>query len=162
MSKSITLRNGNITVVDDEDYLFLTKHKWRELYSASGIYAVRNVWIKGKGCRPTLLHRDVMGSSDKSRQVHVDHINRNTLDNRKTNLRICTSSQNSMNSTRVWGLSNYRGVHWDKERSKWKAQLKFNGKHYNLGRFATELEAAIAYDVKAKELCGEFYVSVLP
>lgn len=83
----------------------------------------------------------------------VDHINGNKLDNRRSNLRICTQSQNLNGRNTNKG---YIGVSWDKFRGKWKANI---GKDYQkifLGRFDTAEEAARVYDEKAVELFGEF------
>lgn len=93
---------------------------------------------------------------------YVDHINRNPLDNRRENLRICTKSQNHMNREKRKTYrgrkptSKYKGVHLDRTRNKWMARVVDHGKHVNLGRFDSEIEAAKAYNKAAKEHYGEF------
>lgn len=74
--------------------------------------------------------------------IEVDHINHNTLDNRKQNLRICTKFKNQQNKTN--NTSGYIGIVWDKSRNKWKATVEYKCKRYNLGRFETKEEAIIA------------------
>lgn len=88
----------------------------------------------------------------------VDHINGNTLDNRRSNLRFATKSQNSINSTKSSGVSNYKGV-WFRQRKKpWVAEINKDGIKYYLGSYSNEVEAALAYNKKAVELFGEFAV----
>lgn len=101
-----------------------------------------------------LLHRLIMNAKDNE---YVDHINFNKLDNRKCNLRICSKAENTQYqqiSTR--NTSGYKGVSWDKENNKWYAQIKTNGKHFNLGRFDNKHEAAKAYNIAAIHMFGEF------
>ena len=89
--------------------------------------------------------------------MHVDHINGNPLDNRKSNLRICTNAENQRNKG-VYknNKSGYKGVHWFKRDKKWQAQIKHNNKSIHIGLYEDKEEAARAYDKKAKELHGNF------
>lgn len=105
---------------------------------------------KGK---PESLHRAVMGFPN----LHVDHINKNKLDNRKINLRLCTHSQNMANKElRSTNTSGYKGVIWYKPTKKWRATIKAQGKFYHLGYYRTKEAAALAYNKKALEVFGEF------
>ena len=79
--------------------------------------------------------------------MEVDHINHNKLDNRKSNLRICTHQQNCMNVS-----DNVKGIHYDKSRNKWMAHIK--GK--NLGRFNTKEEAIEARKQAEMDYFGEY------
>ena len=100
------------------------------------------------------MHRVIM---DAPKGMHVDHINGNGLDNRRENLRLCTNSQNHMNrKTHRDSSSKYKGVSWNKRNSKWQAYIGSGIKRKNLGYFASESDAAKAYDIKAKECFGEF------
>lgn len=85
----------------------------------------------------------------------IDHINNNPLDNRKSNLRIVTARQNSMNCKSRKGSSKYIGVSFDKKSKKWKAQIRPNGKQIYLGRFDDEIEAAKVRDIATKKYFGE-------
>lgn len=98
-------------------------------------------------------HRFIM---DAPKGVLVDHINHNTLDNRKINLRLCNRSQNMWNRKRSCGVSKFKGVHWCNERQKWRTQIYLNNKRVHSRRFKCEKQAALFYNEKALELFGEF------
>lgn len=101
------------------------------------------------------IHRLIMGVTDKD--IVVDHINHNGLDNRKSNLRICTSGQNTCNClTSKNNKSGHKGVYWSKERKKWCAQISINNKTKGLGRYDTIEEAIEAREKAAKEYYREF------
>lgn len=101
------------------------------------------------------IHRLIMGVTDKN--IVIDHINHNGLDNRKSNLRICTSGQNTCNClTSKNNKSGHKGVYWSKERKKWCAQISINNKTKGLGRYDTIEEAIEAREKAAKEYYGEF------
>ena len=100
------------------------------------------------------LSRVIMGCPDN---LVVDHIDGNTRDNTRANLRVCTQHQNTMNSRKTAGNSTgYKGVTLVKCYNKYKAQLTFNGKNIQSHLFKTAEAAAKWYDEKARELFGEF------
>lgn len=87
----------------------------------------------------------------------IDHINGVTGDNSLVNLRTYTGSENIRNSTkRCDNTSGYKGVHWDKEKRKWRTQIGHGRKIIHLGRYKDIKDAAMAYNKKAVELFGEF------
>lgn len=89
----------------------------------------------------------------------VDHINKDKLDNRRSNLRICTQKQNGGNASKAKTrkfTSKYKGVYFDKERNKWIAKIKRNHRNIWIGRFDTEKEAAKAYNIQARIIFREF------
>lgn len=89
--------------------------------------------------------------------MHSDHINGNRLDNRRENLRVCTQGENNRNKAKYRNKSSqYKGVSWDSTNKSWYAQIIINKKHYSLGHYRNELEAAKAYDEGAKKHHGEF------
>ena len=109
---------------------------------------------KKKKTKSLFLHRYLVNA--KSGEM-IDHINMNTLDNRKCNLRLCNKSENGCNRDRpINNKSGYKGVSWDKKRKKWRAYITKNRKRYELGSFSKIQEAYAAYCKAAKELHGEF------
>jgi len=152
--RKIILTQGKYALVDDRDFEELSKFKWTYAISSDSGYAIRRV----NGVSKTIyMHREVLGTTDDRRNKFTDHINRNGLDNRRENLRICNHSQNAMNSKlRRGSKSGIRGVSWDKISKKWYAQLCHQGRNYALGRFNTKEKAQEVYQTKARELFGEF------
>lgn len=87
----------------------------------------------------------------------VDHINRNTLDNRRENLRICTYSENNINR-KTKSSSGYRGVYQEGLHNKWRVQIHFRGNSMRIGGFKTKERAAVAYNNIASRMYGKFAV----
>lgn len=147
--KYIELTQGKFALVDDEDYKFLNKWSWS--YSTYG-YAIRSSPAPKK--QIIWLHRQIMNCP---KGLFVDHINGNPLDNRKSNLRICSHKQNMQNIIKKKSHSSlYKGVVWVKERKKWVAAIHLNYKRFYIGGFENELHAAMAYDLWAIEFFGQF------
>ena len=88
--------------------------------------------------------------------MQLDHINRNVLDNRKSNLRLCTPSENNANRMMRIGKEGFRGVRKQKGRNKWQASIQKNGKKIFIGSFSNKEEAAKAYNDYSLKLFGEF------
>lgn len=152
--KEIYLTRGLVTLVDDEDYTNLNYHKWYALSADGNRFYVAHDFNR----KCTLMHRLIMKASN---EIEVDHIDLDSLNNQKYNLRVCSSQQNkaNMKSYASYGLqhtSQYKGVSWDKARGKWQVGIHFNDRRIAIGRFDDEMEAAQAYDQKAIELFGEF------
>lgn len=105
-----------------------------------------------------LLHRYLMKiSKGTNNTIHIDHINGNKLDNRKSNLRFCSNQQNSFNrNIGTTNKSGYKGVSWNKQCNKWHSQITHNYKTINLGYYNNIIDAVKVYNDKALELFGEF------
>jgi len=146
----IPLTQGKFAIVGAEDYEWLSQYKWCALKTHNNkFYAVRR-----KNNKTIIMHRQIMNAPAG---LVVDHIDGNSLNNRKTNLRICTQAQNIHNSQpRRNRSSKYKGVFWDKVNKKWSTNIRKGDKRIYLGGFDDEIEAALAYDRKAAELFGEF------
>lgn len=162
--KTINLTQGQVALVDDEDYEWLSQHKWYARWSrhTSSFYALRGV-LKNEGERGKSIYmvREILGFKQGDNH-QSDHRNHNTLDNQRHNLRGCTHQQNMQNRRkhRTWAgkkcSSEYIGVFWCKVGKIWKSQITFNNKRFYLGRFQSEIKAAKIYDIKAQELFGEY------
>jgi hypothetical protein len=146
--KVVPVAGGHEALVDDEDYELVAQHRWR---LAKGGYA--RTWmpmIRGRRASVS-MHRLLVPA-----QV-VDHVNGNGLDNRRGNLRPATPAENARNRRKLCAAtSQYRGVSWNERRGAWKSSVYHAGRRYFLGYFTNELDAAEAYQEKAKELFGEF------
>jgi hypothetical protein len=106
------------------------------------------------------IHRVILSPPDG---LIVDHKNRNGLDNRRCNLRVCTPNQNTVNSRiSTRNTSGYRGVHWCNTYRIWRASIKDGSAYRTIGRFNSAEEAAAAYDIAARRIWGEFAVPNLP
>jgi hypothetical protein len=147
--KEIQLTQGKQSVISDVDFERINQHRWHYLKIG---YAARNATENGHR-KYIYMHREIMQTPD---DMETDHINGNTLDNRRENLRICTRSQNSANKNKYTGASGYKGVHWFKPIKKWAARIQVEHKQICLGYFSDVLDAARAYNRAAIELFGEF------
>ena len=147
---AILLTQGLYALVDGADYEQLSLFKWHVLRSNNTCYAVHTL----KDGRAILLHCQIM---NPPKCMQVDHINHNGLDNRRHNLRLCTISQNHQNgNSHKDSISKYKGVSWHSDAHKWYATIYANKQANYLGLFNKEIDAAVAYDNKAKEIFGDF------
>lgn len=142
----IQLKNGGVAIIDDEDWHLVFGKSWSSSVNKNVTY-VRS----GR----TYLHRLIINA--KSGQI-VDHINGNGLDNRKVNLRFTTHQGNKANSHHGKYTSKYIGVsrlcNSQKAANKFRVQVKHDGKNVHIGYFKTEVEAAQAYDLFARQKHG--------
>lgn len=151
MSK-IQLTQNKYALVDDEDFDELNQHKWCCGKNKYTYYVMRK---DSKLKKVIYMHRVIM---NQQHNLHVDHINRNGLDNRKENLRVCTKTQNLGNSKiRKDSTSGIKGISWHKRDKKWGSRININGKLKHLGYFSDKFDAKHAYTKAAKEYFGEFY-----
>lgn len=137
--------NKGHAIIDEEDSGDILKYKWR--VDTTG-YASRCFYDNGK-VRNTKMHRQILKAPEG---YDVDHINGDRLDNRRENIRICTRTQNCMNSGPRKGSSQYKGVSFHKQRQKWQAKLQ----QTYLGLYECEIEAAKTYDRAAYQGFGEY------
>ena len=160
--RTITLHGakaaGRVALVDDEDYELVNQYHWNVWeWHGKGPYASTHT---PRPQRYTLsMHRLVTGFV----WAKVDHRNHNGLDNQRYNLRDGAGAKNNQNTQqRLGGSSQYKGVSWKTEISKWVVQISPpDYKQIFLGYFTDEVEAAMAYDAAAKELFGEYaYINI--
>lgn len=152
---------GRVAVVDPDDYDRVMQYRWHVVEAPPkvpgrrpwGPYAVSRIRQRDGKSRKVPMHALIMGRS------FIDHINSNGLDNRKVNLRLATPTQNLGNqrTQEIPGkTSRYKGVYWDRRDRAWVAEITDHGIPQYLGQFAGEEDAALAYDLAAREVFGEF------
>lgn len=148
-TKVLFFNTAKYALVDKEDYEKIKAYCW---YYNDGY--VKANYRKGHP-RINKLHRLIM-SAEKN--IQVDHINGDTLDNRKDNLRLCTGAQNVRNTHKLNSnnTSGYKGVFYDNTYNKWIATFMYKGKKKMLGYFNTAKEGAIAYDRKVRTITDPF------
>lgn len=156
------------TIIDTEDFekvndFCINGIEAKFTTGANSPYAItrKTIKIDGESKRKQYyIHRLVMDVLDTP-EIHLDHINGNTLDNRKINLRPVTRSQNMKNrkASKI-GTSKYLGVYFCKDKrgsKKWRVNIKpYKSKNIQLGYYDTEEEGAYAYNLAAKKIHGEY------
>jgi AP2-like factor (euAP2 lineage) len=148
--KEIVLKSGKKILLDDEDYDFISQLLKIGFYIR--ITKTNHITLTGQ------LHRIVTKFQYKNLQI--DHIDRNPLNNQKSNLRLATASQNQANTKkrkrdRLWS-SQYKGVRLDKRSKKYVVSIQCNHKRMFVYSFCEEKDAAMAYDILATKYFGEF------
>lgn len=151
--KVINLWGGKKSYVSDRDYSRVRRYSWG--LDGNGKYASTKIRIDGKR-RRVALHRYILGVTDP--KVFVDHVDRNPLNNLRSNLRICSNSQNQANRLKKFArkAGRFKGVYWRPKKNAWVSEITHNKNRHYLGIFQSEIEAAKAYNQKAIELFGEF------
>ena len=149
----ILMVQGKEIMVDDDVYMWAKHFKW-QLGNKGHVYIHQNrsyAW----------LHRIIM---DTPEDMLCDHKDRNPSNNTRENLRNCTKSQNSMNTTALPNKLGYRGVSVDKRRisKPYRAYIQVDGKRKSVGSYATPEEAGRGYDKAAKEHYGEYAILNFP
>lgn len=145
---TIPLNDGSLALVDARHMSVLKCYAWmihRDGY-AYGKVNEKNVY----------LHRLIYELEFGTHGDLVDHINGNRLDNRVANLRKATHKENRRNTKKVRGTSKYIGVYYNKKRNKWCASIQHEGKNRHIGYYDVELDAARAYNEKAREFYGDY------
>lgn len=153
--KKIPLRGelgrGKYALVDDEDYERIARYKW---YAGPHGYARTHTYDESGKDHGVLMTRMITGAP---KNMEIDHIDGNKLNNQRNNLRLCSHAENTRNvGIRKTNTSGYKGVSWNKRTKKWVAQICFNYKKIILGRFENVADAARAYNEASGKYHGEF------
>lgn len=153
----IPLTRGAFALIDAADISLVSAYKWRLGSNGRKRYAVSTVTVSRGKYRTLYLHRLIFG--DDTFQV-VDHIDGDSLNNTRVNLRGCTHAENAKNKRAIKAISGFKGVrlhlnplNWPRP---WYAKICVDGQKLHLGSFATAEEAAKAYDAAARFYHGEF------
>lgn len=144
--RRITLFDGHTeAVVDDEDFERLNRYRW---------HLVKGYPARHDGDGKVYMHAEVLTPPEG---MCIDHIDRDPLNNQRSNLRACSYAANMANSGKRRGAtsSRFKGVYWSRAAGKWAANIKVNRRIRYLGVFTSEEDAARAYDVAAREAFGE-------
>lgn len=158
---TIRLTKGQVALIDLEDEARVRQHRWHAKRDSSGYWRA-HTWIYLPGVEhikknrvDLTMHRFIANAEPSEK---VDHWNGDTLDNRKENLRCCSNKQNCRNTRPHIDkkTSMYKGVYLLRADGMFRAHITCNGRKINLGNFHDEEQAAIAYDVAARKLFGEF------
>jgi AP2 domain/HNH endonuclease len=147
----IPLTKGFIALVDEEDFDLVSQMRW---YAHAD--RRNNVYARSRTHNQTgiYMHRLILGAAKGD---EVDHHNHNGLDNRRSNLRLCSRTQNNGNARlQRHNTSGFKGVSFNKPRNRWQAYINFEGKKISLGYFDSPRHAALKYNAAASEYFGEF------
>jgi hypothetical protein len=162
---NLETKNGYEFQVDPEDEALARESGWYGVphtkFLVNGdispkirIYIQRGFYEDGKKRKTEYLHRMI---TKAPKGAECDHINGDCTDNRKSNLRVCSRSNNAANGIRYSNnKSGFRGVSWYKRGKCWESKIKVNYKTIYLGRFHTKEEAADTYNIAAVKYFGEF------
>lgn len=148
--KTIQLTQGFVALIDDADFERVSQFKWTVTKTKSNVYAKRKVHRANGGYTSQLLHRFIMGVTDRT--IYVDHMDHNGLNCQRSNLRRCVPGENAGNVTKTRGSSRYRGVSCASSKGKWRACIRIE-KTVHLG-YLTDEEQALAYDEAARSRFG--------
>jgi hypothetical protein len=150
--KLIPLTQGKFATIDEGDFAYLNQWKWH----FSRGYARRSINVErftggAHHTKTVSMHRQLLG--DESSQI--DHANHDGLDNRRSNLRPCSRTQNQQNR-KVHYNKRFKGVNWHKQIGAWQVSIRVDKKLKHIGYYGDEIYAAKVYNKMALKYFGEF------
>lgn len=152
----VPLTGGLVTLIDERDLQLVCERKWEAFTDPDGV-----VYARSRSGKPRVFLHNVLMCP--ARGLEVDHVNHDALDNRRTNLRLGTRSQNLANRRLPRNsTSGFKGASFHGASGKWRGQIKVDGRKLHLGLFLTAEEAARAYDAAALRHFGEFSLLNFP
>lgn len=146
---ALVIMTNGLCLISPQDVNLIKKFRWYLSKSKGGqnyVFAIKN------GKRVS-MHRVLLRPQ---RGYVVDHIDHDTLDNRRGNLRLALPKENCRNSLPRGGVSKYKGVTYCAKKKLYRARIGVDRKRIGLGRFKSEVDAALAYDKAAKFYFKEF------
>lgn len=153
--KEIELTQGKVALVDDRDYVALSRWTWFAHKDPKGCWYAGRTDRTGKQ-RTVHMHRQLLGIEVVG-TMRIDHKNGDGLDNQRDNLRTCTHRQNGQNQKlNSANASGYKGVDWKADRKKYRARITVDDTTLELGFFNRVIDAAVAYDQAAQIYFREF------
>lgn len=154
-ARAIQLTRGKWALVDEADYEFVSEWRWTATRGKHSCwYAGRSIHHSDGSIQYVRMHRVILGVGPGE---EVDHKNGDGLDNRRSNLRVCTHLDNTRNVALSGNnTSGFKGVYWCNRSRKWQACIKVDRRQLWLGGFASAADAAKAYDAAAIKHFGEF------
>lgn len=145
-AKWVRLTKGRFALIDESDLDLVQESSWH--LTSTGYAACR------KNNKILFMHRMLLQAPD---DIQVDHIDRDRLNNRRSNLRLATNQENAQNKSKApEASSKYKGVHYRPESKIWRAYIDIDGHRTYLGNFSNEEVAAKAYDQEAIKRFGSF------
>ena len=152
----IPLTQGRMAIIDDSDWPLVAPYSWHAKLENGGLwYAATSVIDPATGQQVTLkMHRVITGAAPDEMVDHKEPDQ--TLDNRRSNLRVGSNARNQQNTGQRGGSSQFKGVSWSARKKKWLVQFRCDGRYRFVGYFAGEEVAARAYDAAIAPLAGEF------
>jgi len=150
----VVLTKGLLSIIDLEDVEKVSSRNWCAHRAGGKFYAVSNGQVH-ESFKKMYLHRFILGAES---ELKVDHINGDSLDNRRENLRFASVSENLFNRGKTSkNRSGYKGVFWSQEKGRWKAEVGAHGKKHHVGYFQSAEDAYEAYKNLAESLHGDFF-----
>jgi len=148
--KKIPLTRGKVSVVDNDDFKKVSAYSWCAHRTPTGKWYARSTVMR----KHIIMHHLIL--PPRLGKI-TDHRDGDGLNNRRSNLRRCTHSQNQRNKISTPHTSRFKGVSWDKRKNRWRAQIELGGRrNLWLGYFSNQCDAASAYDRAAVKHFGAF------
>lgn len=161
----IPLTQGLLARIDADDFALVSRFKWHAAKNGHGMpYAcacLGKAQAVEMGKRHIKMHRLLLGFPPGE----IDHIDGDTLNNCRSNLRSATHTQNQANTSKrnaIAKTSRFKGVSWHRGSRQWQVFMKIDGRNAYLGAFKSEVEAAEHYDSIARKRFGKFARPNLP
>lgn len=140
---------GRVAIIDDIDAALIAPYKLNSDIRTHTVYV--RCWYVNDGKRKYIYLHQLIGGYDQT-----DHCDGNGLNNMRANLRRCSNSENCWNASKKRRHKRFKGIYFEQQRQKWRVRIRVNHKMIDGGFFASETDAAYAYDELARKYHGDF------